>query len=596
MVALLKSISRVTCMYFILVVIIGTCFVIKLLVNLFLKTGSVPFFYMKLLKMPPKMLLYSSNIVYYPDSRYYNECRLIYTAKTNGCNIDPSLYYFSKYDDSEQIDSLQMNENRHQNGASLTYLEFSFRTAMYPILWLDSFGDVRWNEAAEREMYQLLLHKQFPNPLNSQDYMGKAASFIKDCDSRQLFLLEQWARSGFLSRSNCLIEQFGQSLYSPLMAVLLPKKFDMASAGTEDFMHEGLLGYYAPISQCSAYIPIDRLKNISESLLPVVRNQSGRILQYTIADTFEQLRQEIPSKKYLWLRDQWKFGYEHVPHRRWLFDRDSHRSKTFITYHSPVDVLTDHSSEHIYHTPNLNFDLNAWHPRNQPVYSATVHVDPSYKITWRDRVFTAFLRYMFTLFFHQFAPRIEVSKNLLARYWSSYLADSKHQPYHQALSSMAVVYARRGDYARGDTFYRKFGYWRNISLFLKTLHDEEKRINKNFSSIFFLSDDASFVNSAVKFASTNSSEQDEKFARQYLSGRAVIYNIYAPDSCRIPLSRFDFDQYLVGIQLIIRHSKIIIPQARSNLVTYVEAVRYAQKQLIPDQQTNTYIKYVSNQL
>jgi hypothetical protein len=583
---------RVSCICFILVGLIGTYFVPEVLVNLFHKMESLPALFVNRQSRMMRTPLRSANIIYYPGSRSFNECVLVYGTKTNKCHLDPPSYYFSKYDYVQKRDTYMIDEDKYQNVMSLPYSESNFRNALYPILWLDSVGDVHWNEEAERKMYQLLLDKQFPKLSNSHGYVYEANDYINDCESRHLILLEQWLLGGFLSRVNCLIEQFGQSLYSPSMAVLLPKHFHMGSAMMEDFMHEGILGYYAPMSQCSAYIPRNRLKNISESVSMATEGGNNNKSNYIKIQTFEQLRQVRPSKKYLWLQEQWKFGYEHVPHRRWLFDRMSYKSKAIVHYNSSIDVLTDHTLEHIYHAPNLSFDLDKWHPRNAPVYASTIHLKSNYTITWKDKVFTAFLRYMFTLFFHQFAPRIEISKNLLVRYWSSYLADSKHQSYHQALSSMAVVYARRGDHTREDPFYQRFGHWRNISLFLRTLYDEEKRLNKTFSPIFFLSDDARFASSALEFASKNTSGPDENFARQYLFGRDVIYNIYAPDACRKPFSQFDFDQYLVTVQFIIRHSAIIVTQILSNLGTYLEAIIYAENQLLSTHQTSTRIKYV----
>lgn len=585
-----KCVSRTLCMYFILIGLTGTCFMYILLADWSHKTERLPLFYVNLQKGIVQMPFRSSHFIHHRGSRHYNECELVYATKTDKCDIDPMSYYFNKYNNIERSNTYMTQKYVHENVTPLSYSEDYFRNASYPVLWLDAFGDVRWNEAAEHEMYQLLLDKQFPKLSNV--HIHEANDYINDCESRHLILLEQWTHGGFFSRANCLIEQFGQSLYSPFMAVLLPRQFDMGSAGTEDFMHEGILGYYASMSQCSAYIVPHRLKNISESVENLVQGEDNHLSEYIKIETFGQLRQVRSRKRYLWLQDQWKFGYEHVPHRRWLFDRKSRESKTFVHYDSSIDILMEHSLEHIYHAPNLNFNLEKWEPRNAPVLASTTNLSSNYKIIWKDKVFTSFLRYIFTIFFHQFAPRIELSKNLLTRYWSSYLADNKNQPYYQALSSMAVVYIRRGDHTREDPFYQKYGYWRNLSLFLETLYDEEKRLNKTFSSIFILSDDGHVVNSAIEFASKYSSGPDERFARQYLFGRDVIYNINAPQNCRKPLSRFDFDQYVVSIQLIIRHSAIVVTQILSNLGTYLEAILFAQNQLIPNHQTTTRIKYV----
>ena len=57
--------------------------------------------------------------------------------------------------------------------------------------WLDYVGDVHWNQAAEREMYRLLLAKQFPQLSNSHEYPYKVDDYINDCEYRHFILLEQ---------------------------------------------------------------------------------------------------------------------------------------------------------------------------------------------------------------------------------------------------------------------------------------------------------------------------------------------------------------------------------------------------------------------
>ncbi|CAF4400602.1 unnamed protein product, partial [Rotaria magnacalcarata] len=61
----------------------------------------------------------------------------------------------------------------------IEYSESKFRSATIPIIWLDEYGDVHWNRAAQYETLYYLLAKQFPN------------DNISTCLTRQLIILEQ---------------------------------------------------------------------------------------------------------------------------------------------------------------------------------------------------------------------------------------------------------------------------------------------------------------------------------------------------------------------------------------------------------------------
>jgi hypothetical protein len=232
----------------------------------------------------------------------------------------------------------------------LKYSETIFRSASFPIIWLDNEGDVHWNHAAQYELLNYLLEKQFPN------------DDISTCLSQQLFILEQWSM-GFFSRHHCLIEHFGQTLYSPSMVLLSPRRFQVSSSSTEDFQSDGILRYYQSISLCSSHLNHPELKTLRDRLRSIGHRSSDTKI---ITNVHQLLERDESTVKYKYSRDIWKFGYDHVPHRRWLFDRNRKEIKNILNYHSSIKLFIDHSNEHIYYDNNTSFDLTKWVPRNSP--------------------------------------------------------------------------------------------------------------------------------------------------------------------------------------------------------------------------------------
>ena len=232
----------------------------------------------------------------------------------------------------------------------LIHSEKTFRSAPFPVIWLDQHGDVRWNRPAQLELLNALLEKQFP-PMK-----------ISECLNRQLFVLSQWSM-GFFSRHHCLIEHFGQTLYSPSMVLLAPAQFVVSNSAQEDFLSEGILRYYQSISLCSAYLHHPALATLREQL-PRIGFGSSKT---KIINRVQQLLERDESTvKFKYSREIWKFGYEHVPHRRWLFDRRRTDIRERVGYHSSIPMLIDHSNEHIYFYNGSSLDLTQWSARNSP--------------------------------------------------------------------------------------------------------------------------------------------------------------------------------------------------------------------------------------
>ncbi|CAF4029447.1 unnamed protein product, partial [Adineta steineri] len=327
----------------------------------------------------------------------------------------------------------------------LKYSQSKFRSASVPVIWLDHKGDVHWNRVAQHEMLNYLSEKQFPN------------HNISSCLSRPLFILEQWPM-GLFSRFHCFIEHFGQTLYSPRMTLLLPKGFFVGFASVDDFQKEGILRYYQSISLCSSYLNHPELKTLSDHLHTIGHQSSDTKI---VTNVHKLLEHNETAIKYKLSKDIWKFGYDHVPHRRWLFDRNRENIKETINYYSPVELLIDHSNEHIYYPNSPTLDLKKWVSRNSPqAFPTDVLQGTTTNLTISDHIFSSFLRYMFVLFFSQLAPRIQTSAKLLAHHWSEYFSDKYHKPYNEVLSNMAALYIRRGDKSTEDSFWHKHKRWR----------------------------------------------------------------------------------------------------------------------------------------
>lgn len=198
---------------------------------------------------------------------------------------------------------------------------------------------------------------------------------------------------------------------------------------------------------------------------------------------------------------------------------------------------------------------------------------------------------MFVLFFSRFPARIEMFTRLLKDHWSSYLSDKLDEPYQEVLKSMAAIYIRRGDKKVEDSFWLKHKRWRNISMYVKPLVDEEKRRKTTFKSIFVLTDDVSAMDSIREYAlhGLTLNRRDERFAREHLYRREILFNVLSPGSCSDPFTRFDFDQFMTSINFIINYATFVIGHSDSNVGRYLEEMFYVKHQLDTNIQSNTFV-------
>ncbi|CAF3405754.1 unnamed protein product [Rotaria socialis] len=501
------------------------------------------------------------------DFRLYSESRPFLEYNRIQINdIAQSMFNFNKSEVDEKNDYSK----------AIEYSESKFRFAPIPIVWLDEYGDVHWNRAAQYETLYYLLAKQFPN------------ENISTCLTRQLIILEQWPM-GFFSRHHCLIEHFGQTLYSPSMTLLMPRRLVVSNAAVEDFQNEGILRYYQSISLCSSYLHHPTLKSLHDRIQSTDHTSKDTKVIHHINQLIERDESTV---KFKYSRDIWKFGYDHVPHRRWLFDRNRKEIKKMIDYHSPIKSLIDHSNEHIYFYNSSSFNLTAWIPRNSPQGPPKeVLAGTTTNLTIRDKIFTSFLRYMFLLFLSPLAPRIQTSAKLLAHHWSEYLSDKYNKPYNVVLSKMAVVFIRRGDKMPEDSFWHKHRRWRNISMYVKGIVDEEKRRQINYTAIFVMTDDVAVMKSIQEYARVGliGVNNDEPYARRHLHGREILFNVFAPQSCFDPFVRIGFDQFLVNVQFITDHASLVVGHTDSNVGRYLEEIIYVNRQHEKNVRTLTYV-------
>lgn len=545
---------------------------------------------------------YSSNYAQYPGSLGFLELCELQVIRDEQCSLSSPDYFFGKYDAKcNQTQVSRLNEK--ERGGTLEYSETVFRSAQHPILWLDTTGDVHWNEAAEQQMYNYLNEKQFPKePLLSQKTTpdDRITAYIHDCYTRPLIVLQQRGY-GLISRVHTLIEQFGQSLYNPAMAILSPHGSSVEDH-QNDFQNEGILAYYAPMSRCSSYMKHAKMNKLKNDIERIVENMKNpRAGGFVNADSFKKLR-KFPhtsswgTDRFLYVGEFWNFSYEHVPHRKWLFDVDQESARSRDLYSITASELIDHSLEHIYCASNRSFDLETWEPRNSPYKQPLRHLDNAYRRTWKDKAFMAFLRYLFTLFFYELAPRLQLGTQMLHYYWRTYVSEKQNLPLNNALSSVAAVVIRRGDHAPEDDFFRKYGYWRNISLYMKGLKEEEVRRKRPFDAIFVMSDDAKVIQAIREYSDLTGDGLDEIYARQFLTNRTILTNVYAPENCRQAYSRLDFEQFFISVNFVVKCTTYIVQQRDSNIGRYLEELVYGRRQLQNGVHSTTYVKSAPDEL
>lgn len=531
-----------------------------------------------------KQKLYTSDIIFQAtssslqqnDFRLYSESRSYIEYKHIQIHND---FRF------KSVSNIYPKKNIHDYSKPLKYSESTFRSASTPILWLDAHGDVRWNRIAEREMINYLIEKQYPSHLSK----SSPTTIINACLSRQLFLLEQWPM-GFFSRFHCFIEQFGQTLYSPSMVLLIPRTFVVSGASQDDFLGEGIIRYFQPFSVCSAYANHPQMRAIRQIFRSITTLPNRTKIVRNIKQLLEQDEQTI---SYIYSNEIWRFGYDHAPHRRWLFDRNRLEMKKILHYNSSIELLIDHSNEHIYSYQGSSLELKTWLPRNLPQGPPKdVLPGTSTNLTIADQIFSSFLRYMFIRMFSLFSPRIETLAKLLSHHWSEYFAERNNQPYNTSLSNLAVLFIRRGDKMPEDSFWQKHRRWRNISMYVKGIVDDEKHRSINYSSIFVMTDDKDVMNSIQEYSNIGllTGKQDEQYARKHLHGRQILYNIFAPQSCFNPFIRIGFEQFLVNILFILNHASLVIGHTDSNVGRYLEEIIYVYRQHQHNIQTRTIVR------
>ncbi|CAF3907806.1 unnamed protein product [Rotaria magnacalcarata] len=375
----------------------------------------------------------------------------------------------------------------------LNYSEVDFRLlSSPPILWLDMHGDPHWNEAAEREMYGYLLEKQTIRDSRSND------KIIDECLDRPLFIINQ---QGWVS-----------------------------NAGRDDFLNEGILRYFDPISTCSKFTRHSRLEPIRKCLHGATQNSMSTPVLSGLS-------------------------VEHIPHRRVLF----YYNRGSLDYNFSFAYLINHTYEHMYHEPSLSsVYLNKWKSRNRSWGQSTINLPcKSYQLT-----------------------------HILADHWSNYLNDKNGQ----SLNDLVGLFIRRGDKEREDSFWINHRRWRNIFMYVKGIVDEEQRRNQIVSSIFAMTDDVSVMKSLQDYANTQSKGIDEPYARQYLRRRQIMYNVFAPQLCFDPFIRIGFDQFLVSFEFLVQYAKFIVDQSDSNVGRYLEESIYARHQLNVSVRTNSFVR------
>src|SRR5262249_54054556 len=125
---------------------------------------------------------------------------------------------------------------------------------------------------------------------------------------------------------------------------------------------------------------------------------------------------------------------------------------------------------------------------------------------------------------------------------------------------------------------------------VKALVDEEERLNRRFSSIFVMTDDASVLKSIQDYSDPESKGTDELYAREHLKNREILYNVFAPQARQKFIDRLEVDQFLVSLQFIIQYSQFTVGHSDSNIGRYLEEIIYSRQQLNPSVHSNSFVK------
>ena len=123
-----------------------------------------------------------------------------------------------------------------------------------------------------------------------------------------------------------------------------------------------------------------------------------------------------------------------------------------------------------------------------------------------------------------------------------------------------------------DFFWPQHHRWRNLSLYVKDLVDEEQRRHQCFSSIFVMTDDLSVMNSLREYSNPSSKGKDESYAREHLKGREILFSVFVPQAYFNPVLRIGFEQFLV------QYSQFTLSHTDSNVGRYLMQIVYAKRQ------------------
>lgn len=146
-------------------------------------------------------------------------------------------------------------------------------------------------------------------------------------------------------------------------------------------------------------------------------NASDRLTVTKIDDLLFE-KQRWMKVKFLWCKDFWLFSYVDVPQP----------VCSLRNYSLSKEFLLDRRSERLYHSPRVSEEnLNQWLSANSPYGESSEFLFSSLaKLTWKGRLFTSFLRYIFVLHFHHFSPRLFQMVNLLDEHRSTYLKEKNN--------------------------------------------------------------------------------------------------------------------------------------------------------------------------
>jgi hypothetical protein len=479
------------------------------------------------------------------------------------------------------LSSSEAYANWSSGSSPLPFDEATFRTMAVHVVWGDEWNHAHWNREAERQFYHLMREQQY------------GSSNLR-CSQRQYVILEQWSH-GIFSRFHQAIEQLIRVLHAGREIVSAPLPLSMGGSGAEDLLQEGYTRFLLPISQCAD----------SEFVRAAIRDRESlaAIGQWQQWDSMTQIYEaQMKAAQFWWFPQHHPYSGPLLPRFMPVLPHQLH----MFAFGPDVKHPQRYANE-------TDVMAARWKPPPHGEELQHVYPHPSGSLESHELVFQ-FFWHMLVLWHYHPLPRIQASTALLRQHWAGLLVDARHAgpdanltavraQYPAAHVHSAAVMVRRGDKAGEDPYAQAHGAFRDVSLYLWPVLKRGEKLGRQWSSLFFMSDDPQLLAETQACAKAARPQQLELEREQVpssvgpvsrssgcrsalseyaLSGIPLTYNAYAPQSCLDSFSRLGLDQFFVSLHYMLLHADFLVGHSSSNVARAMAELLYATRQLRPD--------------